>query len=77
MNQWQYQRSCIALSGYAAADNQRWLKAAQAAEVVQNLNEYQLFEDNVTAAGYGFYRVFTLRKLLLWDLEIRLKPRRG
>jgi hypothetical protein len=50
------------VTGYAAADNQRWLKAAQAAEVVQNLNEYQLFEDNTTAPGYGFYRVFTLRK---------------
>ncbi len=51
-----------AVTGYPAADNQRWLKAAQASEAVQNLNAYQLFEDNTTAPGYGFYRVFTLRK---------------
>jgi len=50
------------VTGYAAADNQRWLKAALAAEDVQNLNAYQLSEDNVTAAGFGFYRVFPLRK---------------
>jgi hypothetical protein len=62
-----------AVTGYPTADNQRWLKAAQAAEDVQNLNTYQLSEDNVTAAGYGFYKVFTLRKNTEYILA-RMQP---
>jgi hypothetical protein len=62
-----------AVTGYPAADNQRWLKAAQAAEAVQNLGVYQLFEDNTTAPGYGFYKVFTLRKNTEYILA-RMQP---
>jgi hypothetical protein len=62
-----------AVTGYPAADNQRWLKAAQAAEAVQNLAIYQLSEDNTTAPGYGFYRVFTLRKNTEYILA-RMQP---
>ncbi|MEJ7780550.1 MAG: RagB/SusD family nutrient uptake outer membrane protein [Daejeonella sp.] len=51
-----------AITGYPAASNDRWLKAADAALAVINLGLYQLHENNTTAPGYGFYQVFTLRK---------------
>ncbi|MBT2561793.1 RagB/SusD family nutrient uptake outer membrane protein [Pedobacter sp. ISL-68] len=39
----------------------RWQKAADAAETLINTGTYSLFEDNVTAPGYGFYNVFLKR----------------
>jgi hypothetical protein len=39
----------------------RWQKAADAAEALINTGTYSLFEDNVTAPGYGFYNVFLKR----------------
>jgi starch-binding outer membrane protein, SusD/RagB family len=51
-----------AVTGYPDANNDRWLKAAQAAQAVIDLGVYQLNEDNVTAPGFGFYKVFTVRK---------------
>ncbi|MEJ7693133.1 RagB/SusD family nutrient uptake outer membrane protein [Daejeonella sp.] len=51
-----------AITGYPSASNDRWLKAAQAADAVIQMGIYQLNEDNATAPGYGFYKVFTLRK---------------
>ncbi|WP_207513730.1 RagB/SusD family nutrient uptake outer membrane protein [Longitalea luteola] len=50
------------LTGYPVADQQRWRKAADAARAVIDLNRYKLNEDNTTAPGYGFYKLFTLRK---------------
>ncbi|WP_345947610.1 RagB/SusD family nutrient uptake outer membrane protein [Mucilaginibacter sp. PAMB04274] len=48
--------------GYTTFDGQRWNKAAQAALDVINLNQYQLLELSTPAPGYGFQKVFTLRK---------------
>lgn len=48
--------------GYAAYDESRWTKAAQAAKAVIDLGVYSLYEDNTTAPGYGFSRVFLMRK---------------
>lgn len=56
-----------ALTGYTGSDNtpeqrlQRWKDAADAARDVINLHVYSLNEDNVTAPGYGFYKVFLTR----------------
>jgi hypothetical protein len=50
------------ITGYPSADPQRWRLAAEAAKAVMDLNLYKLHEDNNTAPGYGFYKVFTLRK---------------
>lgn len=47
--------------GYPTADNSRWNKAAQAALDVINLNQYSLL-DISSPPGYGFQKVFTLRK---------------
>ncbi|HWV68520.1 RagB/SusD family nutrient uptake outer membrane protein [Chitinophaga sp.] len=40
---------------------ERWKLAADAAAAVMNTAAYSLNEDNATAPGYGFYKVFTLR----------------
>lgn len=48
--------------GYPTADASRWNKAAQAALDVINLNQYALVDMNTTAPGYGFEKVFTMRK---------------
>lgn len=48
--------------GYASFDASRWAQAAQAAKAVIDLNVYSLYEDNTTAPGYGFSRVFLMRK---------------
>lgn len=50
------------ITGYPTADPLRWKKAADAAKALIDLNLYKLNEDNATAPGYGFYKVFTLRK---------------
>lgn len=48
--------------GYENYDASRWQKAADAAQAVMNLGIYALYEDNTTAPGYGFSKVFLLRK---------------
>ncbi len=50
------------LTAYPTADPQRWVKAAEAAKAVIDMNLYSLYEDNTTAPGYGFSRVFLMRK---------------
>lgn len=50
------------LTGYPTADPNRWKLAADAAKAVIDLNLYQLYEDNNTAPGYGFYKLFTQRR---------------
>ncbi|MGN6416446.1 MAG: RagB/SusD family nutrient uptake outer membrane protein [Pseudobacter sp.] len=50
------------VTGYVAADPDRWRLAAEAAKEVIDMNLYKLNEDNNTAPGYGFYKLFTLRK---------------
>ncbi|SFM73398.1 RagB/SusD domain-containing protein [Chitinophaga sp. YR627] len=50
-----------ALTGYTDNVQERWKLAADAAAMVMNSNAYSLYEDNATAPGYGFYKVFTLR----------------
>lgn len=49
------------VTGYAVADPERWKLAADAALAVMNTAAYSLNEDNTTAPGYGFYKLFTLR----------------
>jgi hypothetical protein len=49
------------VTGYAVADPERWKLAADAALTVMNTAAYSLNEDNTTAPGYGFYKLFTLR----------------
>lgn len=49
------------VTGYADADPERWKLAADAALAVMNTAAYSLNEDNTTAPGYGFYKLFTLR----------------
>ncbi len=49
------------LTGYTNADPERWKLAADAAQVVMNTEAFSLYEDNATAPGYGFYKLFTLR----------------
>jgi hypothetical protein len=46
---------------YPSYNIARWQKAADAAEALINTGTYSLFEDNVTAPGYGFYNVFLKR----------------
>ncbi|WP_345948648.1 RagB/SusD family nutrient uptake outer membrane protein [Mucilaginibacter sp. PAMB04274] len=48
--------------GYESYDANRWQLAADAAKAVMDLNVYSLYEDNVTAPGYGFSKVFLMRK---------------
>lgn len=50
------------LTGYPTADPNRWKLAADAAKAVMDLNLYKLYEDNNTAPGYGFYKLFTQRR---------------
>lgn len=47
--------------GYPDYDRERWRLAADAAEAVINLGEYELHVDNTTEPGYGFYELFTQR----------------
>lgn len=47
--------------GYASYDENRWQLAAQAAKAVIDLGVYHLMEDNTTAPGYGFEKVFLTR----------------
>ena len=49
------------ITGYPSFDINRWKLAADAAKAVIDLNQYQLYEDNNTKAGYGFYQLFQLR----------------
>ena len=49
------------ITGYPAADVNRWKKAADAAKAVMDLNLFALHHD-ATKPGYGFYKVFQLRK---------------
>lgn len=49
------------LTGYTNADPERWKLAADAAQAVMNTEAFSLYEDNATAPGYGFYKLFTLR----------------
>jgi starch-binding outer membrane protein, SusD/RagB family len=51
-----------ALTSYPTFDASRWQKAAAAALEVINLNTYSLLEDNTTAPGFGFSKVFLTRK---------------
>lgn len=50
-----------AVTGYPDKLPERWKLAADAALAVMNTAAYSLNEDNTTAPGYGFYKVFTLR----------------
>lgn len=47
--------------GYLTYDANRWKAAIDACKAVIDLNKYSLYEDNTTAPGYGFYKVFHLR----------------
>ncbi|MCS3796389.1 RagB/SusD family nutrient uptake outer membrane protein [Niastella sp. OAS944] len=47
--------------GYANYDANRWKVAIDAYKAVIDLNKYSLYEDNTTALGYGFYKMFHLR----------------
>jgi hypothetical protein len=49
------------VTGYTDHVSERWKLAADAAATVMNSHAYSLYEDNTTAPGYGFYKVFTLR----------------
>lgn len=49
--------------GYADAKPERWAKAAKAAKAVIDLGKYQLYDLPLDPKpGYGFQKVFTLRK---------------
>ncbi|MGV3765135.1 MAG: RagB/SusD family nutrient uptake outer membrane protein [Chitinophagaceae bacterium] len=50
------------ITAYPTFDQQRWKKAADAAKAVIDMNQYALYEDNTTAPGYGFSRVFLMRR---------------
>ncbi|WP_169304350.1 RagB/SusD family nutrient uptake outer membrane protein [Pedobacter frigoris] len=50
-----------ALTSYPTYDKERWNKALQAMEAVKNLGIYQLYVDNTTRKGYGYYRTFQIR----------------
>lgn len=50
------------LTAYPTSDQQRWQRAADAAKAVIDMGLYSLYEDNTTAPGFGFNRVFQLRK---------------
>lgn len=47
--------------GYPNEDIERWKTAAEAAEAVIDLDVYDLYVDNQTEEGYGFYELFTKR----------------
>jgi len=49
------------VTGYTDDVTERWKLAADAAAAVMRSNAYSLYEDNATAPGYGFYKVFTMR----------------
>lgn len=49
------------LVSYPSYDANRWKVAADAFKAVIDLGKYSLYEDNTTAAGYGFYKQFHLR----------------
>lgn len=49
------------VTGYTDNVPERWKLAADAAAAVMSSNAYSLNEDNNTAPGYGFYKLFTLR----------------
>ncbi|RDC58351.1 RagB/SusD family nutrient uptake outer membrane protein [Pedobacter chinensis] len=49
------------ITGYATGDQQRWKRAADAANDIITSGAYSLYEDNTTRMGYGFYKVFTMR----------------
>lgn len=51
----------IQVCGYPAYDENRWQLAADAAKAVIDLGVYHLMEDNTTAPGYGFAKVFLTR----------------
>lgn len=53
--------SLAALVSYPSFDASRWQKAATAAKAVMDANQYSLYVDNATKAGYGFYNVFLKR----------------
>lgn len=55
--------------GYASYDASRWATAAKAAQDLIDLGVYSLYEDNATAPGYGFSRVFLMRKNSEFILE--------
>ncbi|RPE12353.1 RagB/SusD family nutrient uptake outer membrane protein [Chitinophaga lutea] len=50
------------LVGYPVADANRWVLAREAAKKVIDMNAYSLYLDNTTAPGFGFYRVFLMRR---------------
>lgn len=52
-------RSIVA---YSTFDKERWKLAQDAALQVINSSQYALVVDNTTEPGYGFYKIFTLRK---------------
>ncbi|QHS63904.1 RagB/SusD family nutrient uptake outer membrane protein [Chitinophaga agri] len=49
------------VTGYTDNVPDRWRLAADAAMIVMSSGAYALYEDNSTAPGYGFYKLFTLR----------------
>lgn len=49
------------LVSYPSYDANRWKTAADAFKAVMDLGVYNLYEDNATALGYGFYKMFHLR----------------
>lgn len=51
-----------AVTGYPNADPERWRIAAEAAKAIIDADFYELYEDNATAPGYGFAKLFTLRR---------------
>lgn len=62
------------LTAYPTYDVQRWQAAADAAKAVIDLGLYSLNEDNTTAPGYGFSRVFLIRKNTEYVLPGMLGP---
>lgn len=50
-----------AITGYPAADKERWKKAADAALDIIKTGNYALYVDSTTRKGYGFYKVFQMR----------------
>ncbi|TDG38041.1 RagB/SusD family nutrient uptake outer membrane protein [Pedobacter changchengzhani] len=64
--------------GYPTADVARWTKAAQAAKAVIDLNQYQLYDLPLDPKpGYGFQKVFTLRKNPEYMLALMMAPNRS
>ncbi len=46
------------LLGYPTADQERWKLAMEAAQAVINSGAYELYVDNETEPGFGFYAIF-------------------